>query len=69
MIPKSQHFEILSHYALLEYKSGDPEKGRNTFETILTSYPKRTDLWSIYLDMEFKHSSAEHVRNIFERCL
>jgi len=68
-LPKSQHFEILSYYAQLEYKVGDPEKGRNTFEEILTTYPKRTDLWSIYLDMESKFSQPEQVRILFERCL
>jgi len=39
------------------------------FETILTTYPKRTDIWSIYLDMEIKYSTIDNVRNIFERCL
>jgi len=35
----------------------------------LTTYPKRTDIWSIYLDMEIKYSTIDNVRNIFERCL
>jgi hypothetical protein len=25
-------------------------------ETVVSSYPKRVDLWSVYIDMELKHS-------------
>ncbi len=34
----------------MEFKEGDPERGRGVFEGILRNYPKRLDLWSIYLD-------------------
>jgi hypothetical protein len=28
-------------------------------EAIITNYPKRTDLWSVYLDLEIKYGSSE----------
>ena len=40
-LPKRKHIKVLSHYAVLEFKIGDIEKGRTTFEAILSSYPKR----------------------------
>lgn len=47
----------MSHYARLMYISSEPEKGRTTFDAILTNYPKRTDIWGVYLDMETKHGN------------
>jgi hypothetical protein len=44
------HGQVLSQAALMEFKSGDAERGRGVFEGILRNYPKRLDLWSIYLD-------------------
>lgn len=32
------------------------------FESILTNYPKRSDLWSVYLDMMIKQGDIEPVR-------
>ena len=29
---------------------GDPERGKTLFETILSNFPRRTDLWSVYVD-------------------
>lgn len=42
------------------------------FEGIVTNYPKRMDIWSIYMDMEVKHGGKENIvqaRHLFERCL
>ena len=38
----------------------------------MTNYPKRMDVWSIYMDMEIKYGGANNqtqARNLFERCL
>ena len=35
---------------LLEFKAGSAERGRSIFEGVLRNYPKRLDLWSVYLD-------------------
>ena len=36
----------------MEFKFGEVERGRTIFEGIVANYPKRTDLWSIYMDLE-----------------
>jgi rRNA biogenesis protein RRP5 len=59
----------LSKYAQLEFKSGEPERGRTIFEGILDSCKKRTDLWSIYCDMEIKDGDIAHIRSLFGRIL
>jgi rRNA biogenesis protein RRP5 len=57
---------------MLEYKHARPESGRTMFEGIVTNYPKRMDIWSIYMDMEVKYGGKEspiQARHLFERCL
>lgn len=41
---------MLSAAAVAEFKVGSAERGRAIFEDVLRNYPKRTDLWSVYLD-------------------
>lgn len=50
ILPKHKHIKFLSQTAILEFKCGNPERGRSLFENILRQNPKRTDLWSVYLD-------------------
>lgn len=56
-LPKSKHITIITKYGQMEYKAGMPEQGRTMFEGIVTNYPKRMDVWSIYMDMEIKYTS------------
>lgn len=46
----------------MEYKLGDPERGKTIFEGIVDSHPKRWDLWSIYIDMEAGQSDIQSIR-------
>ena len=50
--PHFSDLKTISKFAQLEYKFGDPERGKTVFEGIVDSHPKRWDLWSIYIDME-----------------
>lgn len=56
---------------MLEFKHGNPENGRTMFEGIVSNYPKRMDIWAIYMDMESKHGQGNETqaRHLFERCL
>ena len=47
------------------------EAGRTMFEGIVSNYPKRFDIWSVYMDMEMKYgqSNQAQARHLFERCL
>lgn len=38
-------------------------------EQIITSYPKRIDVWSQYIDMLLKDEQIDSVRNTFERAV
>lgn len=49
-LPDKKHIKFISQTAILEFKCGVPDRGRSMFERVLREYPKRTDLWSVYLD-------------------
>ncbi|KAG5519000.1 hypothetical protein PMAC_002531 [Pneumocystis sp. 'macacae'] len=58
-----------SKFAQLEFKYGDPERGRTLFENLLSNYPKSTDLWSVFLDYEIQYGEQDNVRKLFERII
>lgn len=66
-LPRRKHIKVISRAALLEYKSGSVERARSIFEGILRNYPKRTDLWSVYLDQEIRVGEVPVIRAIFEK--
>ncbi|KAJ5488730.1 hypothetical protein N7539_003620 [Penicillium diatomitis] len=70
-LPAHTHVETTSKFAQLEFRSanGDVERGRTVFEGLLSSFPKRIDLWNILIDLEIKAGDAEQVRRLFERVL
>jgi rRNA biogenesis protein RRP5 len=47
--------EMINKFGQLEFKYGDQERAKTLYEKLLSSYPKRTDLWSIYIDMLIKY--------------
>ena len=66
-LPKHKHIKLLMRTALLEMKEGNPERGRTMFEGILRNYPRRTDIWSVYIDQEIKQGDTQRIRALFER--
>lgn len=77
-LPPHTHIPLTARFAQLEFKHADPERGRTMFETLLQRWPKRWDLWSMWIDMEIgcwqdavsKGESAggeDVVRRLFER--
>lgn len=54
--------DIITKFAQLEFRFGDAEKGRVMFDKVLTTYPKRTDLWSVFIDLMVKYASQKEVR-------
>ncbi|KAL3467864.1 hypothetical protein BJX64DRAFT_124204 [Aspergillus heterothallicus] len=70
-LPSHTHIETTSKFAQLEFRSpnGDVERGRTVFEGLLSSFPKRVDIWNILMDLEIKNGDAEQVRRLFERVL
>ncbi|KAF5737374.1 protein RRP5 isoform X2 [Tripterygium wilfordii] len=68
-LPRHKHIKFISQTAILEFKCGVPERGRSLLEGILREYPKRTDLWSIYLDQEIRLGDVDVIRALFERAI
>ncbi|KZT05820.1 U3 snoRNP-associated protein Rrp5 [Laetiporus sulphureus 93-53] len=68
-LERRKHLKTISKFAQLEYKFGDPERGKTVFEGIVDSHPKRWDLWSVYIDMEVLQGDIMSLRNICNRVL
>nr|CAB3264721.1 protein RRP5 homolog [Phallusia mammillata] len=66
-LDKKQHLEMISKFAQLEYVLGDAERGRTMFENALSAFPKRTDIWSIYIDTLVKAKRIDDARSAFSR--
>ena len=56
--------KTISKFAQLEYKLGEPERGKTLFEGMVDSHPKRWDLWSIYVDMEAGQKDVQSLRSV-----
>ena len=48
--PPSASPQVITRTALLEFRMGSAERGRGVLEGVLQNYPKRLDLWSLYID-------------------
>jgi ribosomal protein S1 len=82
-LEKQKHVALILKFAQLEYRYGSSERGRTVFSSLCANFPKRLDLWSVYLDMEIgryrsavkdddeaeKEAALASVRLLFERCL
>ncbi|EDV20037.1 uncharacterized protein TRIADDRAFT_32523, partial [Trichoplax adhaerens] len=66
-LPKRKHLDTIVKFAQFEFKYGDHARGATIFESVLSNYPKRTDLWSVYIDMVIKVGDIEQVRKLFEK--
>ncbi|KAH8990141.1 nucleic acid-binding protein [Lactarius hatsudake] len=66
-LEKRKHLKTISKFAQLEYKLGEPERGKTLFEGIVDTHPKRWDIWSIYIDMEAGQNDLQSIRNLFDR--
>src|SRR5690349_7573814 len=68
-VASSQHRYLTQKFAALEFKSsnGDAERGRTIFEGLISTWPKKGDVWDVYLNLEMGHGSEQNVRDLFER--
>lgn len=81
-LEKDQHVQVIMKFAQFEYRHGSSERGRTVFSSLTANFPKRLDLWSVYLDMETSRyhaavkdddeeelsAAVNSVRILFERC-
>ncbi|MGH0135552.1 UNVERIFIED_CONTAM: hypothetical protein FKN15_066160, partial [Acipenser sinensis] len=68
-LPDKEHVDLIAKFAQLEFRFGDAERAKSMFESTLGNYPRRTDLWSVYIDMMIRYGSQKEVRNILERVI
>lgn len=68
-LSQHKHLEVIKHFALAEFDHGSIDRGRVLFEEMLSNYPKRTDLWHIYVDKEAKLNNVQEARQLFERMI
>ncbi|KAH3765512.1 nucleic acid-binding protein [Pelomyxa schiedti] len=68
-LPKKKHLKVIEKFAIMEFKYGSPERGRTIFEGIISNYPRRIDVWSVYIDMEKMKGTPATIRNLFERAI
>ncbi|KAI9801570.1 MAG: hypothetical protein M1825_003249 [Sarcosagium campestre] len=68
-LPERTHIQLTTHFALLEFRLGEPERGRTLFEGLLSRWPKRVDLWNVQIDAEAKKGERQRVRDLFERLI
>lgn len=68
-VPSHEHRYLTQKFAALEFKSpnGDAERGRTIFEGLVSTWPKKGDVWDVYLSLEMSHGSEDNVRDLFER--
>ncbi|XP_018058355.1 PREDICTED: protein RRP5 homolog [Atta colombica] len=66
-LPAAQHVNLLVRFANLENKLGDKERAQTLFENILSSYPKRIDVWSCYVDCLIKSKDIDLARKVLEQ--
>ena len=50
---------VISKFGENEFKSGDKERGRTYFESVLENAVRRVDIWSVYIDMEIKYGDED----------
>ena len=68
VLSKKNHLDIMNWYGQLLYKYNNNEEARNMFDNILKNFPKRKDIWFVYIDKEIKYGkNVDKVRQIFDR--
>lgn len=68
-LSRHKHVEVISKYAMAEFECGSDDRGRVVSEDLLANYPKRMDLWTLYVDKEIKHGNTQQARQLFKRII
>lgn len=75
-VPSSEHRNLTAKFAALEFRTstGEPERARTIFESILTQWPKWTQGWDMWVDLERAlakqtedKEDVQRVRGLYQR--
>ncbi|KAH8414171.1 hypothetical protein KR222_010875 [Zaprionus bogoriensis] len=69
VLPKNQHINCIVAFAKLYAQHDDNAMAQTLLDDIVTSYPKRIDIWVLYVDMLIKCGLIESARNVLERAV
>ena len=50
--------KIIGKFAYMEFNHGDASIAQTMYENLLNTYPKRWDVWTVYLDQMIKHDPS-----------
>ncbi|XP_017113689.1 protein RRP5 homolog [Drosophila elegans] len=68
-LPNQDHINCIVSFARLYAKNGNNEMAQTLLDDVVTSYPKRIDIWSVYVDMLIKSDLIDAARNVLERAV
>uniref|UniRef100_A0A1I8NZ65 S1 motif domain-containing protein n=1 Tax=Stomoxys calcitrans TaxID=35570 RepID=A0A1I8NZ65_STOCA len=68
-LPERDHVNTIVMFANLNHKFENNEMAQTLLDQVVTSYPKRVDVWCQYVDMLVKADLVESARNILERAV
>ena len=68
-LDKSKHIDMIVKMGVLEFKVGEAERGKTILEGLVGRFPKRLDVWAVYIDQLAKKEDIHGVRGLFDRVL
>lgn len=68
-LENKEHIPLIVKFAFLHNRNGERDEAHLLFEQILTSYPKRTDIWSQYVDLLVKDGLIDVARQTLDRAI
>ncbi|KAH8611980.1 putative rRNA biogenesis protein [Trypanosoma vivax] len=75
-LKRDEYALTVVHVAVYEYRNGSVENGRALLEGLIMRMPKKSDVWSVYLDQELgllarraAEAAVPLVRSLFERAV
>ncbi|XP_030376236.1 protein RRP5 homolog [Scaptodrosophila lebanonensis] len=69
VLPNNDHINCIVAFANLYAKNGDNDMAQTLLDDIVTSYPKRIDIWVLYVDMLIKADLIDSARNVLARAV
>ncbi|XP_017009122.2 rRNA biogenesis protein RRP5 [Drosophila takahashii] len=68
-LPNQEHIPCIVSFAKLYAKHDNNDMAQTLLDDVVTSYPKRIDIWSVYVDMLIKAGQIDSARNVLERAV
>lgn len=61
--------DVTNRFAQMEMKYGQKNEACIMFESLLTNYPKRLDVWNVFVDLLVKNEDFDQARYEFQLLL